>query len=215
MEKNNVEEYVPERVTLCNDGKYRWIYRFDMLKNPVILFTIWRVLGMAFFIVWAFAVIIGLIGNDIDMKSFIDVTRGFFLIALFMCALGAVAYLIVAGQYGWRYIVVFEMDEKTLVHRQLKSQFDKAKTMGLLTALIGAATGDLAMAGQGLINATRDSLSTDFDKVKKVKISKLRHTIFINAPFSHNQVYISEEDFEFVKQFILDHIPEEVSKRVR
>ena len=215
MRKNNVEEYVPERVTLCNDGKYRWIYRFDMIKNPVILFTIWRVLGMAFFIVWAFAVIIGLIGNDIDMKSFIDVTRGFFLIALFMCALGVVAYLIVAGQYGWRYIVVFEMDEKTLVHRQLKSQFDKAKTMGLLTALIGAAAGNLAMAGQGLINATRDSLSTDFDKVKKVKISKLRHTIFINAPFSHNQVYTAEEDFEFVKQFILDHIPEEVSKRVR
>ena len=208
-------DFTGENVTLCNDGKYRWLYRFDMVKNPAILFTVWKVLGMSFFLKWSFSLLMSLIGNDMDMEDFISFTGGFALLTLFMCALGAVAYLIVAGQYGWRYMVVFEMDETGIIHRQMKAQFDKAKALMWLTSIVGAAGGKLTTAGTGILAATRDSLSTDFDKVKKVKPVRSRNIIYVNAPFSHNQIYVKEEDFDFVLQYILGRIPPEVSEKVK
>ena len=208
-------DFTGENVTLCDDGKYRWLYQFDMLKNPVILFTTWRVLGMSFFIVWAFTLTMSLIEDGFKLDAFIGITRGFLLLGLFMCALGVVAYLIIAGQYGWRYMVVFEMDDEGITHRQMKSQFDKAKALMWLTAAVGGASGSLSTAAIGINAATRDSLSTDFDKVKKVKVSKWRNTIYVNAPFSHNQVYVKPEDFDFVLQYILGRVPIEVSEKVK
>ena len=32
-------EQISEKIQLCPDGKYRWIYEYDMLKNPSILLT--------------------------------------------------------------------------------------------------------------------------------------------------------------------------------
>lgn len=211
-DKNEQNDFTGERVTLCGDGKYRWLYPFDMLKNPVILFTVWRVLGMSFFLIYAFTLCMSFFENGIDLKEFIDISKGFLLLSLFFCGLGVIAYLIVAKQYGLRYMVIFEMDEKGIIHRQMKSQFDKAKAIGWLTAAVG---GSLTAKGAGILAATRDSLSTDFDKVKKVKAVKRRSTIFVNAPLSHNQVYVKPEDYEFVLNYILEHIPPEVSQKVK
>ena len=33
----------PKNITLCADGKYRWTYEFSMLKNPMILLTIFKI----------------------------------------------------------------------------------------------------------------------------------------------------------------------------
>ena len=45
---------VTERIRLCPDGVYRWFYSFSMLKNPAQLFTVWKVLGLSFGIVYLF-----------------------------------------------------------------------------------------------------------------------------------------------------------------
>ena len=37
---------VTENIYYCTDGKYRWIYELNMLKNPVILMTIWKIFGI-------------------------------------------------------------------------------------------------------------------------------------------------------------------------
>ena len=134
MANTQTDEFIPERVTLCSDGKYRWIYHFDMLKNPVILFTTWRVLLMSGFIVWLFVNLIGLIGGGFDSKAFVGNTKMILLLTLFLCGLGIIAYFIIAGQYGWKYIVVFEMDENGITHRQMKQKFDRAKATGFLFA---------------------------------------------------------------------------------
>lgn len=205
--KEEYENFAEERVTLCTDGKYRWVYYFDMLKNPVILFTTWRVLGISGFIIWVGAMIISLLDGSLDLDVFLGITRGFLLITLFLCFLGIFAYLIVAKQYGWKYIVIFEMDEEGIVHRQMKQQFDKAKAVGWLTAAAGLASGRLTTAGIGLSAATRDSLSTEFKFVKKVKAVRRRGTIYVNAPFSNNQVYVKDEDFDMVLEYIAGRVP--------
>ena len=45
---------VGERVTLYPDGKYRWVCEVNMLKNPSILFDVWKVLGISIGILVAF-----------------------------------------------------------------------------------------------------------------------------------------------------------------
>ncbi len=35
-------------IKLCEDGKYRWIYELSMLKNPVILLTVWKIVALVF-----------------------------------------------------------------------------------------------------------------------------------------------------------------------
>ena len=137
------------------------------------------------------------------------------ILGLVFFVIGIIAYLIVANQYGWRYMVIFEMDEKGIIHRQMEKQFDKVKAAGWLAAMIGAAAGSPSAAGAGLLAASHDSLSTDFDKVKRIKISRAYHTIYLNAPFSNNQVYVKDEDFDLVKNYILERIPEETRSKIK
>ena len=38
-------EKVTENIRRCPDGVYRWTYEYKMLKNPTVMFTVWKVLG--------------------------------------------------------------------------------------------------------------------------------------------------------------------------
>ena len=38
------KSYQGKEVRLCSDGKYRWVYEMNMLKNPTIFFTVLKVM---------------------------------------------------------------------------------------------------------------------------------------------------------------------------
>lgn len=52
------------RIQLCPDGKYRWIYEYSMMKNPVILLVIFKIFGGVILGLWLLFGIIGLLGGD-------------------------------------------------------------------------------------------------------------------------------------------------------
>ena len=56
------KSYQGKEVRLCSDGKYRWVYEMNMLKNPTIFFTVLKVMMISLGIVWLFGLVIG-IGN--------------------------------------------------------------------------------------------------------------------------------------------------------
>ena len=115
------------------------------------------------------------------------------------------AYLVVAGSYGWKYLVLFEMDEDGVLHRQMKNQFKKAQAMGWIAAVAAAVSGRPGMAGAGMLAATRTSMYSDFRKVRKVKANRAMHTIYVNELLWRNQVYAEDADFDFVLHFIKEH----------
>ena len=55
---------VTENIYLCPDGMYRWFYEFDMIRNPTILFTVWKVMLMAFVIVMVLINLFSIISGD-------------------------------------------------------------------------------------------------------------------------------------------------------
>lgn len=197
---------VTENIYLCPDGKYRWYYEFPMMKNPTLLFTIWKVLGISFGIVYLIIFLTSL--GDYFRYGWDGVGKfwgGFLLLFLFFLVLGVVAYIILAWMYGWKYIVLFEMDENEIAHIQMLKQFKKAEAIGWLTALAGLASGNLTTIGIGINSAVRNSMTSEFKNVKEVRSLKRQHVIKVNQLLNHNQVYAEEADFDFVLEYITKH----------
>ena len=128
--------------------------------------------------------------------------------AVILLVLSVVAYIILAFIYGFKYCVLFEMNEKGVRHIQMPKQFKKAQALGILTALAGAAAGKPSVTGAGLLSSVKSEQYTEFFKVRRCRRLEIFHTIKLDSRFSHNQVYVYPEDFEFVSEFIELHLPE-------
>ena len=133
-------EKVTENITLCPDGVYRWAYEYKMLKNPTIMFTVWKVLGIACAIVAAIGLLFALFNGDIADKDYMLGFLKLILVALgVVLVLGVIGYLVLAAVYGGKYQVLFEMTDKYVKHIQMPKQFKKAEALSWLTAFAGAA----------------------------------------------------------------------------
>ena len=204
--ENLAGEPVTEHIRRCPDGVYRWYYELPMLKNPVILFTSWKVLGISFGVVWLIVLISSAATDSLfGWRDVLDLTWIFVLLTLVLGFLAVIAYLIVAAVYGWHYVVLFEMDEQVVRHIQVPRQFRKAQAILWLTALAGAAGNSPTAAGAGLLAATRNSSTSAFANVERLVIRPRRDLIKVNQRLARNQVYAAPEDFDFVRDYVVAH----------
>lgn len=199
-----------ERVKLCPDGKYRWIYEVNMLKNPTILITVFKVMGMSFTIVAIIVLLIGACSGDVSTLfrnfSWSDLLYVFYFV-IFFSVLIVISYLIVAKQNQWKYIVLYEMDDNSVVLKQLPKSVKKAKAIGMLNILAGLVAGSPGSVGRGLLVASHNSLTSSFDSVRKVKPIRRFNVIKVNETFTKNQIYVNNEDFDFVYEYIRSRCP--------
>ena len=201
-------------VYFCSDGKYRWIYEFDMRKNPTILISVWRVLLLAFGIVMGLMLITQLIeGVMTTFQEYWDFYKWFLVVLGVLMVLAVLAYLVVAASFGWKYVVFFTMDETFVENRPLKAQAEKAKALSWLTVFAGVAAGNIGTVGQGLVAASRETSISVFASVRKVKAVRRRHVIYVNQLLGHNQVYAEDADFAFILDFIASHCPKAKIRR--
>lgn len=199
-----------ENIKKGDDGTYRWVYEFDMLKNPIILLTVLRIFLLVLVGIW---IIFGIfrIGNDGFVGAFAAQTKELLIPAAILFGLSIVGYIILACIYGWKYCVLFEMNETGIRHIQMEKQYKKAQALGWLTAMVGAAAGKPGAAGTGLLAATKNEQATEFSKVKRLRTFKAFHTIKLDSPLDHNQIYAEPEDYDFVLDYISKRIPKNKS----
>lgn len=196
-------ERVTENIYLCPDGKYRWIFEFPMLKNPVILFTVFKVLGMSAAIIAIFMLLVDLIEDgSITPPADPDELMIAFWVILFFIGVVIISYVILAAMYGWKYMVLFEMDEEKVVHIQMQSQFKKTEAIGWLTAMVGIASGRPGTVGTGILASSRNTSTSDFINVRKVIGNRWMRVIKVNKLLDHNQVYVEPADYDFVFNYI-------------
>ena len=198
-------DYSGKEVRLCTDGKYRWTYPMNMLTNPSIYFTICKIFGgigaIAFIVTYISDIFSGNFANMIEDLKWWGVAILVFLV------ISGIAYLIVAAQYGGKYIVMFTMDENGIKHEQIPAQKKNASAIGGALAGAGILTGNIGRMGQGVLVANHTSLSSDFKVVRSIKAQRRWNTIKVNEPFAKNQIYTTEEDFDFVLDYIRSHCP--------
>lgn len=194
-------DYEGSEVRLCTDGKYRWKYDLNMVTNPIIYITVFKVF---LYIILGLFIIFGtfLFAIHGDWAGLLGMAKTLLFVTALFAILTVLGVLLVAAYYGGKYEVLFEMDESQIVHEQHPKQFKKAKKLGAVTAVAGAASGRLTTAGAGALAATHNKSVTEFEKVRRVKPLRGLHVIKVNAPFDHNQVYTRDEDFDFVYDFI-------------
>lgn len=192
-------------MTLCPDGKYRWAYEVPMLKNPSILFDVYKVLGISFGIVWLFNVLLIGCEEGYTLKSLWGVTSGFLVLMGVFLVIGYIAYVIVAWSYGWKYVVLFTLDEKEVVHQQMPRQVKKATVLGALTAMVGAAAGQPGVVGTGILSASRSTSTSVLAEVARIIPCRRLHLIKVNQLLNKNRIFVPDEDFDFVYGFLCQH----------
>ncbi len=194
-------------ITFCEDGVYRWVYELSMLRNPTILFTVFKILGIIYIVTMPFILVpaiinLGFVDAIVECLPFLLLVPVFIVIIL-------ISYLIVTLIHGGKYVVLFEMNEKGIKHIQDPKSFDKGKKIAAAAVVAGAARGNIAAGlGQGTIIASHSSMTSHFDAVRKIKVIRRLNTIKLDAPFSHNQIYAADEDFDFVLNYIMERIPD-------
>ncbi len=191
--------YQGKEVRLCSDGKYRWAYEMHLLKNPTIFFTVLKVMMISVGIVWLFGLVIGLGDMSLDYFLFWTKLTGIMIGIFFVLTI--IGILITAAILG-KYVVLFEMDENEVVHIQMPRQVKKAEVIGFITVLVGAMAKNPTTMGAGLLAASKSKSSSEFANVRRVKAYRKRNLIKVNQLFNKNQVYVADEDFDFVYDFI-------------
>ena len=202
------------RVTLYPDGKYRWVYEVPMLKNPSILFDVYKVLGISFGLVWLLNVIFISCEDGFSLESLWGFTSGFLILMLVFAVIGYVAYVIVAWTYGWKYVVLFTLDERQVVHQQMPRQVKKAMVLGALTAMMGGAAGKPGVVGSGLLAASRSTLTSAFVDVTRLIPCRCHNLIKASQLLSKNRVFVPDEDFDFVYNYLCQHCPRAKKKSI-
>jgi hypothetical protein len=209
-----METPADSRVKLYPDGKYRWVYEVPMLKNPTILFDVYKVLGISFGIVWLFNVLLISCEDGLNLRNLWSFTSGFLILMLVFLVIGYVAYFIVAWSYGWKYIVLFTLDEKEVVHQMMPRQMEKAKVLGALTALVGSVAGKPGVMGAGVLAASRSTSTSVLANVARLVPRRSLHLIKVNQLLNKNRVFVPDEDFDFVYNFLCQHCPKAKKKEL-
>lgn len=195
------KDYQGKEVLLCQDGKYRWKYEVNMFTNPAIFITVLKVF---FFTIVGLFLVFGFFLYVIhgDWEGLWWMTKGMFIALGGFFVLSVLGYLIVAWMYRGKYIALFEMDETQVKHTQLPTQLKQAQKMAFLTVLVGIFAKRPSTAGAGMLAASKNASISEFAKVRKVKPRRWMHMIKVNQLLNKNQVYVPDEDFDFVYNFI-------------
>ena len=182
-----------ERVTLCSDGKYRWVYEKNLYRDLSVLFLILKIFGAICLFMGLFILVL-----DRDVKAFVTMTGVMFLI---MAVLSVIGYLVYALMMGGSYCVSFTMDEKGVEHAQHEKQVKKARLIAELTVLAGLMARSPSVAGTGLMVRTR--MYSEFRKVRYLSLDRKKNTIHVDG----NEVYAPAEDLDTVWEFIRTRCP--------
>lgn len=178
-----------------------------MYRNPVILYTVLKIFGICVGIVVLFVNLLFLLDSNVSFGDvlFQSETKYAAIAFLIFFAVVILSYYIVAKMHGGKYIVLFEMDDKQIVHQQMDSQFQKMQAINWLTFMAGAVSGNYSMMGLSINNSVRSSVTSEYVNVRKVIPKKRLNTIKVNELLEHNQIYVCDDDFNFVLDYLQSH----------
>ena len=161
------------------------MYEYPMLKNPTILLT-----ALTLFLLCGLAPVGLVVLSSLSREGIDALVSGlqvYGILVLIALPLTLIYYGILAMNYGWKYIVLFEMDETGITHLRQPRQFQKA---------------------QGFAIATHNSGTTRFSQVRRMKRLPRWDTIKLHGRLHRNQVYVPPADGDFVWNYIAAHCPQ-------
>ena len=199
---------VTENIYYCPDGKYRWIYELNILKNPVILITIWELFGGVILVQIIFSLILEAIdGNISSWFNEYVLSPGVITAPAILFGFSFIVFAVYGCVCGWKFIVLYEMDDNGVNHIQMPRHFDRSMALSWVTAMAGVGDSSFSTSGAGILAASKFVSTSNFEYVKTVIRKKGLHFIKVAEIFEKNRVFVDEADFEFVWEFITRQCP--------
>ena len=192
-----------------NEGKYCWIYEMPMMKSFFLLLEVWKVILLSGLILFVFFMLFNLLSGN-GFSNIGGTLMAICIPVAIIFVLSIPAYYIVAKANNGMYTVYFEMDDAGVDHIQIKT--DKARALEILTFFVGGAAKNRTTTAAGMLSATGGSLYSRFAKVKKIGVNKANNLITLSGPLMSNHVYVDDDNFDFVKDYIVRHCPDATVK---
>ncbi len=218
----------PSRVTLYEDGVYRWSYDVDMWRNRYILNLVLKILllmmGIPLLCVLAMLLmkLIPLLKEGLSKDRVLFFSRDDLLVFAIiggllagMILLTLVIYAVAAAVMRGRYRLCYQMDESAVALVRDPGKMKAMNTFGAVVAAVGLAvgkTGDAMRLGSTLAAANSAGTSR-FESIHRVRILPELDLLDLREWFSMNQVFVPKEDYAFVRDFILARLPEKARER--
>lgn len=209
----------PSRVTLFEDGVYRWSYDMDMWRNRYLLGLIIKILCIVLGIPTLFIAAMalknappvpdrGLSHSDLVALA---VVGGMWIGSILLTL---AVYAICAAVMHGTWHLCFEMDESAVALVQSAAAKQRNATLAAVAAVFEIAA---LFAGKGshslhtsstALRTANESGTTSFGSVRKVRPHPDHDLIDLRELFGMNQIYVRAEDYPFVRDFILEHVRE-------
>ena len=158
-----------ERVKLCEDGKYRWIYNMSTLKNPTMMTRMGKILGLTLLVVYSIVLLAVLTVEDVN--PFLHAVEMLLPAFTIITTVYGVSYLLWMLLCGGTYVCAFEMDDAGILHAQAKNKTEKQKLIEQMTVMLGTVSPVLGVLGGGLIDAVNSSWKSSFFAVTSLRPS--------------------------------------------
>lgn len=198
----------PSRVTLGEDGVYRWSYDMDLYRDHSVVRKVLLIMGVVFLSVLLFITAAAYSCGTLSFALLFP-TLVCMAAAVLLFLLGYWIYLMVlGGVYRFRY----EMDENGITSLPSEAAGKAANTV----AAVSAAAGVLGMlAGKtvpsparsaSLACACQSGARTAFRSVRKIRQDPEKGIIRLRCLISSNQIRVGKDDYVFVCSFLRSHV---------
>ncbi len=190
------------RVTLCPDGKYRWIYEVNLYKNMSMFYDLMKVMGISIGYVFAIEILVTIINGNWD--GFVNDLWTFLWVVVGLIVLFLLGYWIWAAINGGRYAALFVMDEEGVTHVQMPKTVKRGELISAIGMMLSAASSDTTTEASSILAASSTAWKSEFKNVRKVIAVRQRQLIKVNELLTKNRIYVeSRSDYEFVLEYIL------------
>ena len=201
----------PSRVTLHEDGVYRWSYDMNMWRNRFMLKHVLKILSamcalLSFTMLAAFGP---------GRLTPLGLALVFALPAGALFAMTLLIYFICAMATRGNYHLRFEMDERTIALIPSTATKQRNHSLATIARIAGMAAGqrNKAYRVSSTLGAVGSAGKTAFADVTRIRQYPDDDVIDLREWFGMNQIYVPKEDYAFVRDFMLARIPEKARNR--
>ncbi len=186
-------------ITLCPDGIYRWVCVHSLqLTGTQILIALGFVVGFyLWFCKYMFVVDSALV--HVFFFIFFMLTPFFIFLSDMRCFL-------------------YEMNDKGIICTKFRRFVESDKVMKAIASFVDLAAGNFQTAAAGILAHAEASLSFSFSTVQSVSVRAdyIDRTpyILVEGDSGANKIYTGKEDFDFVLNFIKEHVSAEAARNI-
>lgn len=201
----NMNEFT-DRVTLCEDGIYRWYYDLDLKENPGFMGRVVRIVG----IICAAMCVLTLAMFSTDRSRFNMETAKIILGAYAGCFILTWGCCRLVASMRRISRIYYEMNDDAVTVVRTPRQEKTVKTIAVIGTLAGIAAGKPggALRSAALMNGADTYGLTWFSNIRAMKEAPERNEIDLREVFGTNMIWIPKQDYALVRDHLAARLPE-------